>query len=224
MQTDNGQFGEPSIEQVVNLFDNTLDQTFDKMLGNIHQHGFAVLDNALPELLTRQLLNDCITRQAEFTAAGIGRQQDRQLQPAVRNDKTLWLDGHAQAQQGFLQLMNTIRLSVNRHFYMGLFDYECHYASYQKGDFYKKHLDAFKGRSNRVFSTVCYLNTPAQGGELLLYAQGTVQDSVQVLQKISAKAGTLVVFESERFPHEVLTAVDLRYSIAGWFRTNKLMD
>jgi SM-20-related protein len=32
-----------------------------------------------------------------------------------------------------------------------------------------------------------------------------------------------VVFESERFPHEVLAAQSIRYSIAGWFRTNNSM-
>ncbi|GAA75971.1 SM-20-related protein [Pseudoalteromonas sp. BSi20480] len=37
---------------------------------------------------------------------------------------------------------------------------------------------------------------------------------------ISPEAGTLVLFESERFVHEVLPAVDNRYSIAGWFRKN----
>ena len=54
-------------------------------------------------------------------------------------------------------------------FSLGLFDYECHYAKYQQGDFYKKHYDAFKGRSNRIFTTVCYLNTPESGGELVIY-------------------------------------------------------
>jgi len=32
--------------------------------------------------------------------------------------------------------------------------------------------------------------------------------------------GTLVVFLSEEFPHEVLAAQRDRYSIAGWFRVN----
>jgi SM-20-related protein len=32
--------------------------------------------------------------------------------------------------------------------------------------------------------------------------------------------GTLVVFLSDRFPHEVRQASRLRYSIAGWFRVN----
>jgi SM-20-related protein len=37
---------------------------------------------------------------------------------------------------------------------------------------------------------------------------------------IKPTAGTLVLFESERFVHEVLPAADKRYSIAGWFRKN----
>ena len=77
--------------------------------------------------------------------------------------------------------MNELRLMVNRQFYLGLFDYECHYAKYEHSDFYKKHLDAFKGRSNRVFSTVSYLNTPAQGGELIIYHQ----ESTEVAARLS---------------------------------------
>ena len=40
------------------------------------------------------------------------------------------------------------------------------------------------------------------------------------LAKVAPKAGTLICFESERFPHEVLAAGSTRYSIAGWFRKN----
>jgi SM-20-related protein len=31
---------------------------------------------------------------------------------------------------------------------------------------------------------------------------------------------TLVLFLSERFPHEVLPAKRVRYSLTGWFRVN----
>ena len=104
---------------------------------------------------------------------------------------------------------------MNQRCFLGLIDFEAHYARYQQGDFYQKHLDAFVGRSNRVLSTVCYLNTVDQGGELVLYNE---QD--QLLTKVQPKAGTLVIFESCRFPHEVLPASQTRYSIAGWFRHN----
>ncbi|CAM2884902.1 2OG-Fe(II) oxygenase [Moritella viscosa] len=195
---------------------NNFRTTIDAILDNIHKHGYAVIEDALPEGIIEKLLTDCLENQPEFKAAGIGRQQDSQLNTQIRKDKTLWLTGESPAQADFMALMSDLRLEVNRNFFLGLFDYECHYAKYEIGDFYKKHLDAFKGKSNRVFTTVCYLNTPGVGGELLIYAQ----DSNDVIVRIAPKTGTLVVFESERFPHEVLAAKSTRYSIAGWFRMN----
>jgi SM-20-related protein len=191
-------------------------QTIETVLDKIHSDGYGVIENAIPYDLIKQLHQDCIKHPEKFNPAGIGRQQDFKTDKKIRTDKTFWLDGCNPEQKNFLSLMEHIRTSLNRSFYLGLFDYESHFAKYEIGDFYKKHLDAFKGRSNRVFSTVCYLNTPSKGGELLIYAE----NSNDVIARVSPKAGTLVVFESERFAHEVLAADDLRYSIAGWFRTN----
>ena len=188
----------------------------DNILNGIADHGFVVIENALPANVIAGLLTDCQHNQPQFKPAGIGRQQGTQLNATIRKDKTRWFDGSDPAQADYLGQMDQLRSSINRHFFMGLFDYECHYAKYEAGDFYKKHLDAFKGRSNRVLTTVCYLNSPATGGELIIYAE----DSTTILAQVSPKVGTLVVFESERFPHEVLAAQSIRYSIAGWFRTN----
>jgi len=198
---------------------NNFRATMDTILDNIHEHGYAVIEDAFPEGVIERLLTDCLENQPDFKAAGIGRHQDSQLNAQIRKDKTLWLTGTSPAQADFMALTDELRLEVNRNFFLGLFDYECHYAKYEIGDFYQKHLDAFKGKSNRVFTTVCYLNTPKAGGELLVYAQ----DSDDVIARVAPKSGTLVVFESERFPHEVLAAESERYSIAGWFRTNNSM-
>lgn len=68
--------------------------------------------------------------------------------------------------------MEQIRCEVNRHFFLGLFEYEAHFAKYEAGDFYLKHLDSFRGNENRKLTTVFYLNenwTPADGGELKIY-------------------------------------------------------
>ena len=110
--------------------------------------------------------------------------------------------------------------------FIGLFDYEIHFAHYPVGAFYKKHLDAFRcnrqqGQSNRVLSTVLYLNHAWQlgdGGELLLYAE---DDDNKVLETILPECGRLVIFLSEKLPHEVLPAKRERKSIAGWFRVNE---
>jgi SM-20-related protein len=42
--------------------------------------------------------------------------------------------------------------------------------------------------------------------------------------KVLPSFGTIVVFLSEEFPHEVLPAKRDRYSIAGWFRLNNSID
>lgn len=200
----------------ISLFNSSFEPVIDKVLDAVADCGYAVIEQAIPAALIIDLLDDCQQSQDHFVAAGIGRQQAQQLNSQIRKDKTLWFDGKSTPQQQYLELMGQIQQAVNRHFYLGLFDYECHYATYQQGDFYHQHLDAFKGRSNRVLTTVCYLNTPASGGELVIYDQ----TSPAPLARVLPQAGTLVVFESERFPHEVLAAQSQRHSIAGWFRTN----
>ncbi|WP_371930899.1 2OG-Fe(II) oxygenase [Oceanimonas sp. CHS3-5] len=153
----------------------------------------------------------------QLTPAGIGREHAHHNNERIRTDKTRWLDGTTPPQQDYLALMAGLQQSLNRELFMGLRDYECHYARYDEGDFYKKHLDAFRGRSNRRVTTVLYLNNDwqaDQGGELLIYAEKGAQPSHRVMPE----GGTLVCFLSERFPHEVLPARRQRLSIAGWFR------
>ena len=104
-----------------------------------------------------------------------------------------------------------------------LAEYEAHYACYEPGSFYRRHVDkhgadAEVGASGqRVISTVCYLNEPGwpadAGGELVLYAEGLGP------LKVTPEAGTLVVFRSDTLAHEVLPAQRQRLSIAGWMRT-----
>ncbi|MFE8034829.1 2OG-Fe(II) oxygenase [Thiohalocapsa marina] len=157
---------------------------------------------------------------AALSRAGIGREQAHQLNRFVRQDDTRWLEPGNAVDAGFLDWIEAIRLGLNRRLFLGLFDYEAHYARYQPGAFYKKHLDAFDTASrNRVLSTVLYLNPnwPASnGGELLLYAS----DGEALLERVLPGFGRLAIFLSERFPHEVLPTRATRFSIAGWFRVN----
>jgi len=185
-------------------------------LEHIETHGYAIIESAIDSDLMSELMADCYRINPHFSLAGIGRLNNLQIDDTVRKDKTYWFDGSSNAQLGYQQLMEAVRNTLNRNFFMGLFDYECHYAKYTQGDFYKKHVDAFKGRSNRVFTTVLYLNSPEKGGELVIYKPKS--KDIEIV--IKPTAGTLVLFESERFVHEVLPAVDNRYSIAGWFRKN----
>ncbi len=195
----------------------TLTDWLEQIAPTFYQHGYVVLEQAIPADLCQDLYQD--VQQQALTAAGVGRQGLHQLNQQIRRDHTAWLSHNNPVQQRYLQLMAQLQQDMNRRCFLGLIDFEAHYARYQQGDFYQKHLDAFVGRSNRVLSTVCYLNTVKQGGELLIY-----DEQEQLVSKIQPKAGTLVVFESCRFPHEVLAASETRYSIAGWFRHNSSLQ
>lgn len=191
--------------------------------------GYQILTAALPVTLVKDLWRELqALPNEELKVAGIGRQDEFQLNRQIRRDKIHWLDGNSVCQQHFLAWMEAVRLGLNQRLFLGLFDYECHYASYAPGAFYKKHLDAFKYQSalatalppqpNRVLSTVLYLNpnwTREDGGELLLYDE--INDE-QLLQCIAPKYGKLVIFLSDKFPHEVAVTQRDRHSIAGWFR------
>ncbi|HSB96936.1 MAG TPA: 2OG-Fe(II) oxygenase, partial [Spongiibacteraceae bacterium] len=86
---------------------------------------------------------DIALQREQFAAAAVGRAQQRRQQTAVRADATLWLTAGSAAQRAFLALMEDLRLALNRHLYLGLYDYEAHYAHYAAGAFYRRHLDVF---------------------------------------------------------------------------------
>ena len=136
-----------------------------------------------------------------------------------RSDEICWLDEDNSVQSEFLDFANGLKNYLNRELYLGLSYYESHFAIYEKGDFYETHVDAFKNSKNRVVTTVYYLNNEWKkndGGELVVY-----DENENFLAKVTPKANTMVVFMSEKFPHEVLAAKKKRYSIAGWFRVDK---
>jgi len=190
---------------------------------HISQHladvGYCVLESALPDKITQGLYQRVTTLpKDEFSHAGIGRRGDFHLDNGFRTDKIYWLEATDSAETAFLEWMEQLRLGINRQLFMGLFDYEAHFAHYAPGTFYKRHLDAFKGSSNRVLTTVFYLNhqwVENDGGEILLYENETSQAPFKT---ILPHMGALVLFLSDQFPHEVVSAQRDRYSIAGWFR------
>jgi SM-20-related protein len=119
-----------------------------------------------------------------------------------------------------LARFETLRLALNRALQLGLFDFESHFAAYPPGAGYRRHLDRFADHARfaseggRVLSCVLYLNRrwrPEDGGQLRLY-----RPDAPALD-IPPQGGTLVVFLSDGFEHEVLPARRERLSLAGWF-------
>lgn len=194
-----------------------LQNNYDEIAAALAGPGFIILDGALPQHLTQALVDLIAVKANGLRRAGIGRDGGYQLNDAVRGDAIQWLEPGDAAVTEFLSAMDTLRQALNGRLYLGLSDYEAHFARYTPGAFYKKHRDAFRGKPGRKVSSVFYLNPDwdlAAGGELVLYDEAGEQELVRV----APECGRLVLFLSEDFPHEVLPARHQRQSIAGWFR------
>ncbi len=191
----------------------------------IRSKGYAIIDHALPIELETALFNHLVNTPAEeMNTAGIGREQQLMRNEFVRRDEIKWIEPESEVEKVWLSHMENLRIMLNRQLLLGLFSYESHFAQYHAGDFYKKHLDAFNGQTNRVLSTVFYLNPNWQaeyGGELVIYDP---ENHNQEIERVLPEMGRMVIFLSEEFPHEVLPADRLRYSIAGWFRVNNSIN
>jgi SM-20-related protein len=153
--------------------------------------------------------------------AGVGRGQAQDVRQEIRGDQILWLDPAAAspAQRRYMERMNELRVAINRETFLGLFELESHFAIYPAGTHYAKHLDRFRDDDARVVSCILYLNetwTPEFGGQLRLFL-GETEDSGVV--DIAPEDGTLVVFLSDRYWHEVRPTTRDRVSLTGWFRT-----
>ncbi|MBE3734942.1 SM-20 protein [Vibrio parahaemolyticus] len=192
----------------------------NKLIDALATDGYYIWDDFLSEDEVTQL-RDCIPD--NWKKARIGRNDDVTRIESIRSDKIQWLKpAMGQPIANYLSKMEEIRQEVNRHFFLGLFEYEAHFAKYEKGDFYQKHLDCFKGNENRRLTTVFYMNeswSEEDAGELVVYDLNDKE-----IATIPPRGGRLLVFLSEQFPHEVLPTNAERVSIAGWFRINGVRD
>jgi SM-20-related protein len=191
-----------------------------KIAQELEHTGYIVLAKPLVDKLLADLFVRCHDDDpARFHAAEVGRGVAKKRIGAIRSDVINWLDAGNSTDQAFLVCMEELRLGLNAALYLGLFDYECHYAIYGEGDGYAKHSDVLQGKKNRVLTTVLYLNEDWQasdGGELVVFeATGK-----SVIATVNPTFGTMIIFLSESFPHEVLLSHNTRRSIAGWFRVS----
>ena len=189
-----------------------------KIIDSLVDDGYIVITDVLSKELVTNLLNFS-QKENGFKKAGISGKGDLHIDNNRRRDKILWLENDNSTQSEFLEFTNGLKEYLNRELYMGLTYYESHFAIYNEGDFYETHLDSFKNSKNRVVTTVFYLNdkwTKDDGGELIIYDKNH-----KFLAKVLPKANTLVVFLSDKFPHEVKPAKIKRFSIAGWFRVDR---
>ena len=174
------------------------------------------LSKALCALLKENLLK--LYNSEQLHSAGTGNAAVILQNKMVRSDKIYWLDPLRENvhENSFFKLMDRFILYLNTTCYTGITGYEFHYTLYEKGSFYKKHIDQFKTDKSRAYSMIMYLNTnwqPADGGELCIHHKHS-------LQNISPDSGKCVFFKSSHLVHEVLVTQQPRLSITGWLKTD----
>ncbi len=194
----------------------TPDDEFGTVAASLASDGWCVVDPFLPRALTLALAGECAAMHAAdlLRPARVGSDRDVSH---LRGDRTHWFATETMSapQQAFAERIDVLRVELSRRLMLGLVDSESHYAVYRPGTGYARHRDRLRDTDARVLSAVFYLNAdwlPEHGGALRLYLDDhRARDILPI-------AGTLVLFLSETFEHEVLPATRDRMSIACWMR------
>lgn len=216
--------------------------SLDVLFQSLEEHGWAISDRIVLPSLTHALYNHThqLWQQGFFKPASVGRNAGLVHDPDIRGDAISWLDekSPAAAVVEFQSFAQQLRTELNQHFFLGLRSQEFHFARYEPGHGYARHIDQHVGSGARKISLVLYLNEewrPDDGGELCLYEDNlsgkttpaTTPASVyetsstpieEPVTKLLPQAGRLVLFRSDRIPHEVLPAQRVRWSLTGWYR------
>jgi SM-20-related protein len=189
---------------------------YELIANALADEGYAIIDDFLtgPEVIDILELDAFSGHTQTFKKAGTGKQQQLQINEAIRGDYIKWLDKNTAAPplKKYLGKLFELAEFLNQSLFLSIKDQEVHLAIYPPGTFYKRHLDQFKKDDHRILSAICYLNKDWQesdGGNLRLY---TNTGSIDV----APLAGRLVCFRSDMLEHEVLPATRNRLSLTGW--------
>jgi SM-20-related protein len=180
--------------------------------------GLSICENYLEGEILQRTQADFESLQSSglFKRAGVGQGSSKELSDEIRRDEIHWLErGNSNLLQAELwKKLDLLKEVLNRNLFLGLTEFEGHYAHYPAGGFYKKHLDAFRNDNARVVSFICYLNSnwkESDGGQLRIYKGDTYTD-------VAPRGGTMLCFMSQESEHEVLESFAPRLSFVGWFK------
>jgi len=187
-----------------------------QQLDHFEQNGWVLVDNFIPNEMAAAIRSEILSKrnEGELKKAGIGRNDNFQLDQNRRGDFIEWIDSALSSESTifFLTQLQELIRELNRSFYLGISDHEAHLTYYPEGTRYEKHVDRHKSGSARRVSFVFYLNenwVPDHGGELIIYQSTESSESVQPV------FNRLAIFLSE-MEHEVSLTHQPRMSITGW--------
>lgn len=195
-----------------------LEKVFDILIDSFIADKVGIADGFLNKNLARHLKENLAKLYADqlMLSAGTGNEKIINHDKLIRSDVIYWLDRihNNKYENDFFDLMDAFVLHLNSTCYTGITGYEFHYTLYEKGSFYKKHIDQFQQNGSRAYSMVMYLNADWKlndGGELRIHHQDSKQN-------ISPLNGKSVFFKSSELAHEVLVTNEPRMSITGWLK------
>jgi len=195
-------------------------KTFNTLIDSFIDNKVGIAENFLSEALASHLKDNLkkLYSEKQLLNAGTGNETVIVQDKLVRGDKIYWLDRkhNDPYENDFFDLMDQFVIHLNSSCYTGITGYEFHYTMYEKGSFYKKHLDQFRNNGSRQYSMIMYLNADWEekdGGELCIHHGDN-------LQNITPTNGKSVFFKSSELEHEVLLTNKSRMSITGWLKIN----
>ena len=130
----------------------------DKYIGwldRLAEDDFVVIDDFITPDLYAQIFRFFQQRldEDDLAKAGIGALGDHMIDKKIRGDYVYWLDEQRDSElEVFYRQLHELIEQIKRLCFLGISDVECHLAYYPTGTFYKKHVDQFKERSNRIIS------------------------------------------------------------------------
>lgn len=152
----------------------------------------------------------------ELRPAGLSRGAGYRIDRATRGDAIAWLtrEHTSPVLAPLWDRFIALREALNRDAYLGLGRFDVQLACYAgDGARYELHRDAGPGQAGRRVTAIYYVNPewcPDHGGLLRLHLADGPHDVAPVLDR-------LVVFLSERLPHEVRPVFAPRLAVTAWY-------
>ncbi|WP_217694752.1 2OG-Fe(II) oxygenase [Algoriphagus marinus] len=193
---------------------------FEELIQGLMDHDYGCCDDfILPSTVNGLRANiQRLKASGEMMSSGVGNKSGFQKNKSIRGDQINWIGDQSidPFEMIYLKKIQGFIAHLNSTCFTSIKSFESHYSSYEKKNFYARHLDQFKTEKGRKFSIVMYLNKDWQekdGGMLALHPKGQGQIN------ISPMGGRMVFFRSDEMEHEVQASdTRERRSVAGWLK------
>ena len=204
-------------------------------LQELKDNKYLIVPGFIPESLEQSLRQDVesLRSQNYFKIAKIGQDLTNTLNTNIRVAETCFLGKskrdlpiHA-GRQELYEKLDSLRTDLGVFGPLDADSTELLYAYYPQGGFYRRHRDAIPGSASvlRTYSMLLYLNkdwdSVKDAGQLRLHFDSGGDElpagESPSYRDVDPEGGTLVVFQSDAIPHEVLDTQKERIAVVGWF-------